>query len=222
MPSPTTSQESLKSGRGELNDAFRQRLKRNQTTHGGGGANDPHHYPVEGPITIYLAAFEGDDPTETDVITKTVTLDEGEYETIAAGDIEYRVKLYGVYMDRPENPDILNRLRVAFSIDRWIDGEWFEVEIRTALEDSLNWKDQGNTVRIALVDVPGYNPEKDFVDLIQSGLSPAEALDYWMSEIRHYSQTEWAGVRETSQQAISKNVRKAHDKLNDGTEDPEE
>lgn len=54
--------------------------------------------------------------------------------------------------------------------------------------------------------------------LIYEGLSPAEAIDYWMVEGHGLTQSGWADERGREQQAISKNVRKARKKLEATTE----
>lgn len=50
-------------------------------------------------------------------------------------------------------------------------------------------------------------------DLIRDGLSPSEAVDYHMTVENDFTQEGWAAERGISQQAISKNVRKAKEKL---------
>lgn len=45
------------------------------------------------------------------------------------------------------------------------------------------------------------------------GLSAAEALDFWIVEIRGQTGSEWAALRGTSHQAVNKNVRNARQKL---------
>lgn len=211
------------SGENELNRGFALALRRNFINRGGGGPASEEQYPVDGPVEFYLTAFKGDDPETTDELnTTTVTLDEGDCATISVGKERYRVKLYGLFMYRPEADNILNSQRVAVSIDRWVEHQevWNEKEFRVEFEESLNWEDRGNTVRLSVANALGYNPEKDFLDLVDEGLSPAEALDYWMAEVRNHSQTEWADKRGKSQQAVSKNVRKARRKLgkNDKTD----
>lgn len=51
------------------------------------------------------------------------------------------------------------------------------------------------------------------LELIGAGCSPAEAVDYLMTERTPLSQTEWATRRGRSQQAISENVMKAKQKI---------
>lgn len=51
--------------------------------------------------------------------------------------------------------------------------------------------------------------------LLKEGLSAAEAVDYYAVEECGYSQLEWAETRGTSQQAVSKNIRQAKEKLHD-------
>lgn len=48
---------------------------------------------------------------------------------------------------------------------------------------------------------------------IRDGCSPAEAVDYEMTEERGLSQTIWSERRGRTQQAIADNVRKAREKL---------
>jgi len=54
---------------------------------------------------------------------------------------------------------------------------------------------------------------EELVELIIAGLSPAEAVDYWATEGRNYTQAEWAEIRSTSRQNVNKNVAKAEEKL---------
>lgn len=49
--------------------------------------------------------------------------------------------------------------------------------------------------------------------LLKQGLSAAETLDFWATEVQGYAVTEWAENRGTSHQAVSENVRKAREKL---------
>lgn len=51
--------------------------------------------------------------------------------------------------------------------------------------------------------------------LVAQGLSPAEALDWFATEERSWSQSEWGEWRGKSQQAVSENVAKARDKLDE-------
>lgn len=64
---------------------------------------------------------------------------------------------------------------------------------------------------LADADAQGY--QSDIDDLLSRGLSPAEAVDYHAVENRGLTQTEWAKRRGVSQEAVSKNVRKAREKL---------
>lgn len=54
---------------------------------------------------------------------------------------------------------------------------------------------------------------RELAALVDLGLSPAEALDYWMVEQGDQTATEWSEQRGTSHQAVSENVRKARNKL---------
>lgn len=51
--------------------------------------------------------------------------------------------------------------------------------------------------------------------LVASGLSAAEALDYYMVEHENWSHSDWASQRAVSQQAVSKNVDAARQRLKD-------
>lgn len=51
------------------------------------------------------------------------------------------------------------------------------------------------------------------VGLIESGCSPAEAIDYHAVEQRGLTQTEWADHRGVDQSTVSENVAKAREKL---------
>jgi len=53
----------------------------------------------------------------------------------------------------------------------------------------------------------------DLSKLVERGLSPAEAMDYWAVETQGSTATDWAEKRGTSHQAVSENVRKAEEKL---------
>jgi hypothetical protein len=59
---------------------------------------------------------------------------------------------------------------------------------------------------------PG-SEEREVTDLVNQGLSPAEALDFWMVEMHDARANAWAEERGTSHQAVSENVRKAREKL---------
>lgn len=51
--------------------------------------------------------------------------------------------------------------------------------------------------------------------LLRRGCSPPEAVDFYATEIRNWDQTKWAGWRRVNQQAVSKNVAQAREKLGD-------
>ena len=53
-----------------------------------------------------------------------------------------------------------------------------------------------------------------FTTLITIGLSPTQALDYWMVKQREKHLPYWADLRGTSAQAIRENVKKAENKIN--------
>ncbi len=56
-------------------------------------------------------------------------------------------------------------------------------------------------------------------ELLERGLSASEAIDYYATEVRDYSQTDWADVRGKSRQAVNKNVRQARRKQEPGEDD---
>lgn len=55
--------------------------------------------------------------------------------------------------------------------------------------------------------------ERELSMLVSMGLSPAEALDFWMVEIRGKTQSSWAETRGVNQQSVSENISKAREKL---------
>lgn len=57
--------------------------------------------------------------------------------------------------------------------------------------------------------------QEELATLVRDGLSAAEALDYWMVEMRGWTAVGWAEERGTSHQAVSKNVRGASKKLSE-------
>lgn len=64
----------------------------------------------------------------------------------------------------------------------------------------------------------GWSVGEGLVELVRQECSPAEAVDYYMTELRGISQTEWAGQRGVTPQSVNENVAKAKAKL-DETED---
>lgn len=62
--------------------------------------------------------------------------------------------------------------------------------------------------------VDDFQVLKEFVPLLEVGLSPSEALDYWAThdtDETHgaFTQKEWAEIRDVSRQAVGGNVSKA-------------
>lgn len=51
--------------------------------------------------------------------------------------------------------------------------------------------------------------------LLEHGLSPAEALDYWMTEIQGVTENRWGTRRGRTKQVIDENVQRAREKLGD-------
>lgn len=68
-------------------------------------------------------------------------------------------------------------------------------------------KDEGNTSRHAV--------QYELDTLLEHGLSPAEALDYWMTEIQGVTENRWGTRRGRTKQVIDENVRTAREKLGD-------
>lgn len=61
--------------------------------------------------------------------------------------------------------------------------------------------------------IEGWSAEEGLTALLDRGLSPAEAVDYYMVERRGLSQSAWARRRDIGQQSVSENVNKAKAKL---------
>lgn len=55
--------------------------------------------------------------------------------------------------------------------------------------------------------------KKYFIWLIQNGISPAKAIDYWMCEIIGESQKDWAINRGVSRSTVNENVAEAREKI---------
>jgi hypothetical protein len=62
---------------------------------------------------------------------------------------------------------------------------------------------------------PRHAVQYEIDTLLEHGLSPAEALDYWMTDIQGVSEERWGVRRGRTRQAIDENVRTAHEKLGD-------
>ena len=55
--------------------------------------------------------------------------------------------------------------------------------------------------------------DETLVGLLGSGLSPAEAVDYWGTKILGHTQDEWSDKRGVGQGSVGENVSKAREKL---------
>lgn len=53
----------------------------------------------------------------------------------------------------------------------------------------------------------------DVLKLLEDGLSPAEAVDYYAVIVEGMTQTEWARKRGIAQGSVSENISKAQEKL---------
>lgn len=82
------------------------------------------------------------------------------------------------------------------------DGDWY-VCIDTPYDHDLD-------------DVPPellHGGEAELTRLIRAGLSPAEALDFYMVEEGPHTQTSWAKLRGIGQGVVSENISKAKKEL---------
>lgn len=204
------------SNRGELNGRFVYFLEQHKRQYGGGGCTRDSQHPIEGTAEVFLTSYDGDSPTDSTVFTSEVELGEGDAATIRTSDNEFRVKFFGLSIDRPSSERIRKNQNAYVAIDVWDgnDGLWKEVEYQQGFSEPLEWVyPQGGTLRIVVDSAPGRDAEQDFKWLIEEGLSPAEALDYWMVEVMNETQTHWANYRNKTRQAISKNVQSAKSKL---------
>lgn len=57
--------------------------------------------------------------------------------------------------------------------------------------------------------------ETFLTELIKTGISPTQALDYWMVEVQNKTVPNWATERDKSTQAIRKNIEKATERITD-------
>jgi hypothetical protein len=55
--------------------------------------------------------------------------------------------------------------------------------------------------------------DETLVGLLRSGLSSAEAVDYWGTKILGHTQDEWSDKRGVGQGSVGENVSKAREKL---------
>jgi len=86
-----------------------------------------------------------------------------------------------------------------------LDGEWraYHVTNPSAVDpaEEVLWERAGRA-------------ERELSELLENGLSPAEALDFWAVEIHGHTQAAWADTRGLSgHQAVGENTRKARKKL---------
>lgn len=204
------------SGPEEINSGFYTAFKSNRRRNGHPAVFREGDNAVEESATASLALRWGEEMSQVEATEVEVAA--GDIYTISSPAEKLRIKFYGTVYSRPENENILNDLQVNYSLDKWNSRNevWAEVQRLGATNNGVVEEEVGeSTLRVYLSDAPGLNPEKDFRRLIQNGLSPAEALDYWMVEMRKETQSNWADVRDRSQQAISKNIQAAKDELSD-------
>ena len=201
---------------GELNNGFNAKLKQHRRKYGGGGCTRSNEHPIEGDAEVFLTGYEGDSIEQTTVYTADATLAEGDAATILTGEKKYRVKFFGLSIERPDQPNIKKTQSAYVSFDVWDAKEelWVEVEPIQGFNESLERTfPEGETVRITVNTARGRDAEADFKWLMSRGLSPAEAIDYWMVEIMNEKQSQWAEKRSKTRQAVSKNIQSAKSKL---------
>jgi hypothetical protein len=204
------------SNRGQLNEGFVHILEQHKSKYGGGGCTRDTEHPIGGAAEMFLTGYDGDSPADSTVFTTEIELSEGDAATIRTFDNEFRVKFFGLSIERPSSDRVRNNQSAYVAIDVWDgdDGLWKEVEFQQGFNEPLEWTyPQGGTLRIVVDSAPGQDAEQDFKWLIEEGLSPAEALDYWMVEVMNETQANWASHRNKTRQAISKNVQSAKSKL---------
>lgn len=104
------------------------------------------------------------------------------------------------------------------------EASWIRVAInekRDALSDDEDY-DAAKTDAVlssagARLDraMEGESIDTGLTTLLSLGLSPAEAVDYYMVELHGFFQSDWAERRDVGQQTVSENVNKAKKKLPD-------
>ena len=202
------------SERGELNAGFYESYHSNESRNGDPACFNDSEFPIDGPVTVYITLRVGED--DGTIETETFEIDSGDIVKIDTPLGRFRVKFYGPTYFRHESDSVVNEIKLTYGIDVWEPdlGQWNAVERRSGTnQGEIEHEFDETTLRIVLADAPGLHPEVDFESLVRGGLSPAEALDYWMVEFRKNTQEEWAETRGRTQQAISKNIAAARDKL---------
>lgn len=197
------------SARGELNDGYANSVN-----------DDPNDMlgpeyqlsPSSGKIAVTLRGQE----SENILHTSDHDVEVGKVLIISTDQIDIRLKLYGTFVYRHPADNVVTEVTAAYSLDYWDThaGVWREVQRHSGTNQGVVEEDvQDVTLRVVLYDAPGQDAEADLISFIEAGMSPAEALDYWMVENRQFSQVEWADIRDRSQQAISKNITGARENL---------
>jgi len=70
----------------------------------------------------------------------------------------------------------------------------------------------------ALLDTARTVAQDDFEALFSQGMTPAEAVDYWATNLGGYTCREWGEVRGRSYNAVESNARRARGKLNESNQ----
>lgn len=64
-----------------------------------------------------------------------------------------------------------------------------------------------------------WTTDSFFTGLMECGVSPTQALDYWMVEVRGKGTGVWSQIRDTSSEAIRQNVKKTKEALDENNGD---
>jgi hypothetical protein len=171
---------------------------------------------VEEQIIDYLESHGPLDPAPADIIADFYLL--GQPDGIV-GARSHRV-------DRQDSAETLF-LKVTpesslFGTIRWIEGIGYELDRINLRNVETLWEEDGTQYfrsdkgYYATLVFKASNPTKSLETLIDHGCSPAEALDYWATEIKNgtgVSVQEWSEQRGVSKQAVSANKAEASKKI---------
>ncbi|APX98724.1 hypothetical protein [Natronorubrum daqingense] len=95
-------------------------------------------------------------------------------------------------------------------------GQAQQIEAQRAFNSKPPEEDNGRLMTDGGQPADEAEPTFDeLTELLESGLSPAEAIDYYAVEERGRTQSEWSEARGCSQQSVSKNVNQAKEILSD-------
>jgi len=124
-----------------------------------------------------------------------------------------------VIWESPEVYVILDRegdIKKGLEVEIDISDEILEIHFRTANNKLKSYPgikvDRGQPWVILKPEYwsqAEWSIDSFFTNLINAGLSPTKALDYWMVEVREKHLPYWADIREKSAQAVRGNVNRA-------------